>query len=142
MNITKQGAREEELFSSSRALFPEDLEGRLEPMGNIHQFRKKDCVWLECVSPDTEFKPDLCLFSSNLSHPGKLHFIFNIVEFLSNTTVEVLRKGVCTGWLAMVVAPILHPNTRVSPAEDGKAPAPEVLGVCSWALLKLCGLPP
>uniref|UniRef100_A0A8C0LAH4 Methionine synthase reductase n=1 Tax=Canis lupus dingo TaxID=286419 RepID=A0A8C0LAH4_CANLU len=76
--------------------------------------------------PEGQFKPDLCLFSSNLSHPGKLHFIFNIVEFLSNTTVEVLRKGVCTGWLAMVVAPILHPNTRVSPAEDGKAPAPEI----------------
>nr|XP_025873457.1 methionine synthase reductase [Vulpes vulpes]XP_025873458.1 methionine synthase reductase [Vulpes vulpes]XP_025873459.1 methionine synthase reductase [Vulpes vulpes]XP_025873460.1 methionine synthase reductase [Vulpes vulpes] len=75
--------------------------------------------------PKLQPRPYSCA-SSNLSHPGKLHFIFNIVEFLSNTTVEVLRKGVCTGWLAMVVAPILHPNTRVCPAEDGKAPAPEI----------------
>ncbi|XP_032717752.1 methionine synthase reductase isoform X2 [Lontra canadensis] len=75
--------------------------------------------------PKLQPRPYSCA-SSNLSHPGKLRFIFNIVEFLSNTTEEVLRKGVCTGWLAAVVASVLHPDVRVSRAEGGKAPAPEI----------------
>lgn len=79
----------------------------------------------------------MCLCSSNLTHPGKLHFIFNIVEFVSNTTMEVLRKGVCTGWLATVAASVLHPYPRVSRAEGGKAPAPEVLGVCSLGITRI-----
>lgn len=78
--------------------------------------------------PKLQPRPYSCA-SSNLSHPGKLRFIFNIVEFLSNTTKEVLRKGVCTGWLATVVASFLRPDVRVSCAEGEKAPAPEVLGV-------------
>ncbi|XP_050173857.1 methionine synthase reductase isoform X2 [Myiozetetes cayanensis] len=48
--------------------------------------------------------------SSNLYQPGKLHFIFNIVEFPACPTRPVSRKGVCTGWLAELVAPLLHPN--------------------------------
>ncbi|XP_059272846.1 methionine synthase reductase isoform X1 [Mustela nigripes] len=75
--------------------------------------------------PKLQPRPYSCA-SSNLSHPGKLRFIFNIVEFLSHTTKEVLRKGVCTGWLAAVVAPVLRPDMRVSRAEGGKAPAPEI----------------
>ncbi|XP_022368176.1 methionine synthase reductase isoform X2 [Enhydra lutris kenyoni] len=75
--------------------------------------------------PKLQPRPYSCV-SSNLSHPGKLRFIFNIVEFLSNTTKEVLRKGVCTGWLAAVVASVLRPDMRVSRAEGGKAPAPEI----------------
>ncbi|XP_014923535.3 methionine synthase reductase isoform X2 [Acinonyx jubatus] len=75
--------------------------------------------------PKLQPRPYSCA-SSNLSHPGKLHFVFNVVEFLSPTTMEVLRRGVCTGWLAMVVASILHPDTQVSPAEGGPAPAPEI----------------
>ncbi|GAB5567381.1 methionine synthase reductase isoform X1 [Prionailurus iriomotensis] len=74
--------------------------------------------------PKLQPRPYSCA-SSNLSHPGKLHFVFNVVEFLSPTTMEVLRRGVCTGWLATVVASILCPDTQVSPAEGGPAPAPE-----------------
>ncbi|XP_073747197.1 methionine synthase reductase isoform X2 [Callorhinus ursinus] len=95
--------------------------------------RREHCVVLK-IKADTQKKEHLpklqprpySCASSNLTHPGKLHFIFNIVEFLSNTTTEVLRKGVCTGWLATMVASILHPDPRVSRAEGGKAPAPEI----------------
>ena len=48
--------------------------------------------------------------SSNLYQPGKLCFVFNIVEFPACPTRPVLRKGVCTGWLAELVAPLLHTN--------------------------------
>lgn len=51
--------------------------------------------------------------------------------------MEVLRKGVCTGWLAAVVAAILRPDTRVSRAEGGTAPAPQVLGVCSLGVIRI-----
>ncbi|XP_027734740.1 methionine synthase reductase isoform X2 [Empidonax traillii] len=48
--------------------------------------------------------------SSNLYQPGKLRFVFNIVEFPACPTRPISRKGVCTGWLAELVAPLLHPN--------------------------------
>ncbi|NWR34895.1 MTRR reductase, partial [Tachuris rubrigastra] len=48
--------------------------------------------------------------SSNLYQPGKLCFVFNIVEFPACSARPVSRKGVCTGWLAELVAPLLHPN--------------------------------
>uniref|UniRef100_A0A8D0WHG1 Methionine synthase reductase n=1 Tax=Sus scrofa TaxID=9823 RepID=A0A8D0WHG1_PIG len=72
--------------------------------------------------PKLQPRPYSCA-SSSLSHPGKLHFIFNIVEFSSHTTAEVLRRGVCTGWLATLVEPILQPNAR---ADGEKAPAPKI----------------
>uniref|UniRef100_A0A8D0YQE2 Methionine synthase reductase n=1 Tax=Sus scrofa TaxID=9823 RepID=A0A8D0YQE2_PIG len=71
--------------------------------------------------PKLQPRPYSCA-SSSLSHPGKLHFIFNIVEFSSHTTAEV-RRGVCTGWLATLVEPILQPNAR---ADGEKAPAPKI----------------
>ncbi|NXM71416.1 MTRR reductase, partial [Serilophus lunatus] len=46
--------------------------------------------------------------SSNLYQPGKLCFVFNIVEFPACPARPVSRKGVCTGWLAELVAPLLH----------------------------------
>uniref|UniRef100_A0A8C8ZBS3 Methionine synthase reductase n=1 Tax=Prolemur simus TaxID=1328070 RepID=A0A8C8ZBS3_PROSS len=77
--------------------------------------------------PNMEFKTYLvCLCSSSLFHPGKLHFVFNIVEFLSNTTTVVLRKGVCTGWLATLVDAFLQPSTHVSCEDSGKALAPKI----------------
>ncbi|KAJ7419745.1 5-methyltetrahydrofolate-homocysteine methyltransferase reductase [Willisornis vidua] len=48
--------------------------------------------------------------SSNLYQPGRLCFVFNIVEFPPCPARPVSRKGVCTGWLAELVAPLLHPN--------------------------------
>ena len=52
--------------------------------------------------------------------------MFNIVEFPPSTTAASLRKGVCTGWLATLVAPFLQPNTDVSNVDSGDALAPEI----------------
>lgn len=51
-----------------------------------------------------------CLSSSNLYQPGRLCFVFNVVEFSASPSTPVSRKGVCTGWLAELVAPLLHPS--------------------------------
>ncbi|MGH0133022.1 UNVERIFIED_CONTAM: hypothetical protein FKN15_035388 [Acipenser sinensis] len=45
---------------------------------------------------------------SSSFHPGKLHLVFNIVEFPSCSERPVPRRGVCTGWLSELVAPILQ----------------------------------
>uniref|UniRef100_H0WHQ5 Methionine synthase reductase n=1 Tax=Otolemur garnettii TaxID=30611 RepID=H0WHQ5_OTOGA len=74
--------------------------------------------------PKLQPRPYSCA-SSSLYHPGKLHFIFNVVEFLSNTTM-VLRRGVCTGWLATLVASFLQPSTNVSHEDRGRALAPKI----------------
>uniref|UniRef100_A0A8C5PAB0 Methionine synthase reductase n=1 Tax=Leptobrachium leishanense TaxID=445787 RepID=A0A8C5PAB0_9ANUR len=44
--------------------------------------------------------------SSNLFHPGKLQFVFNVVELPICSEHSVPRKGVCTGWLSDQVFPI------------------------------------
>uniref|UniRef100_H0V865 Methionine synthase reductase n=3 Tax=Cavia porcellus TaxID=10141 RepID=H0V865_CAVPO len=76
--------------------------------------------------PKLQPRPYSCA-SSSLSHPDKLRFIFNIVEFLSHTPAAVtLRKGLCTGWLAGLVASSLQPDSQASPADGGTAPAPEI----------------
>ncbi|XP_073534486.1 methionine synthase reductase isoform X2 [Phyllobates terribilis] len=41
--------------------------------------------------------------SSSLFHPGKLHFIFNVINFEPCSGRTLPRKGVCTGWLAELV---------------------------------------
>ncbi|RLW13086.1 hypothetical protein DV515_00000001 [Chloebia gouldiae] len=48
--------------------------------------------------------------SSNFYQPGRLCFVFNVVEFPASRCRPVSRKGVCTGWLAELVAPLLHPS--------------------------------
>uniref|UniRef100_A0A8C3W016 Methionine synthase reductase n=1 Tax=Catagonus wagneri TaxID=51154 RepID=A0A8C3W016_9CETA len=72
--------------------------------------------------PKLQPRPYSCA-SSSLFHPGKLHFIFNIVEFCSATAAGVPRRGVCTGWLATLVESVLEPNRR---ADGEKAPAPKI----------------
>nr|DBA23934.1 TPA: hypothetical protein GDO54_011645 [Pyxicephalus adspersus] len=42
--------------------------------------------------------------SSNLLHPGKLRFVFNVVEFAPCVGRPAPRRGVCTGWLAKLVS--------------------------------------
>ncbi|XP_035175556.1 methionine synthase reductase isoform X1 [Oxyura jamaicensis] len=64
--------------------------------------------------------------SSNLYQPGKLSFVFNIVEFPACPTRPVSRKGVCTGWLAELVAPLLHPNKNTLCTEGGSPPTEEI----------------
>lgn len=65
--------------------------------------------------PKLQPRPYSCA-SSSLLHPGKLRFVFNVVEFLSETPVPALRRGVCTGWLALLAQAVLH----------GRDPTPEI----------------
>uniref|UniRef100_A0A8B9QT63 Methionine synthase reductase n=1 Tax=Anas platyrhynchos TaxID=8839 RepID=A0A8B9QT63_ANAPL len=64
--------------------------------------------------------------SSNLYQPGKLSFVFNVVEFPACPTRPVSRKGVCTGWLAELVAPLLHPNKNTLNTKEGSPPTEEI----------------
>ncbi|KYO34660.1 methionine synthase reductase [Alligator mississippiensis] len=64
--------------------------------------------------------------SSNLFQPGKLHFVFNIVEFPSCPARPVSRKGVCTGWLADLVTPVLQPSESTRHSSTGKSSALKV----------------
>ncbi|MBN3304028.1 MTRR reductase, partial [Amia calva] len=56
--------------------------------------------------------------SSSLYHPGKLHFVFNIVEFPQCSGRAVPRRGVCTGWLSELISPILQQHGRPSRDPD------------------------
>ncbi|XP_018609734.1 methionine synthase reductase [Scleropages formosus] len=55
--------------------------------------------------------------SSSLSHPGKLLFVFNIVEFPACAERPIPRRGVCTGWLADMVSSVLQPSGGVHTQE-------------------------
>ncbi|NXI51719.1 MTRR reductase, partial [Chloroceryle aenea] len=57
--------------------------------------------------------------SSNLYQPGKLCFVFNIVEFPACPARPVSRKGVCTGWLAELITPLVHPNKNSLDTKGG-----------------------
>lgn len=67
-----------------------------------------------------------CLCSSNLYQPGKLCFVFNIVEFPACPARPISRKGVCTGWLAELVAPLLHPNKNTLNTKGGSSSTEKV----------------
>ncbi|XP_067866229.1 methionine synthase reductase isoform X2 [Heterodontus francisci] len=56
--------------------------------------------------------------SSSNYYPGKLHFVFNIVEFPSSTEKPVARRGVCTGWLAEKVTPMLQSYESKTTIDD------------------------
>ncbi|XP_028288870.1 methionine synthase reductase isoform X2 [Parambassis ranga] len=43
--------------------------------------------------------------SSCLRHPGKLHFVFNMVEFPASSGRPAGRRGLCTGWLFDLINP-------------------------------------
>lgn len=47
------------------------------------------------------------LYSSCLRHPGKLHFVFNVVEFPACSGRPAGRRGLCTGWLFDLINPAL-----------------------------------
>ncbi|KAK7803343.1 hypothetical protein U0070_006174 [Myodes glareolus] len=76
--------------------------------------------------PRLQPRPYSCA-SSSLLHPGKLHFVFNILEYPSPITAAAPRKGLCTGWLATLVAPFLQPNTEAPHTDRPDALAPEIL---------------
>ncbi|XP_043833528.1 methionine synthase reductase isoform X2 [Dromiciops gliroides] len=75
--------------------------------------------------PKLRARPYSCA-SSCLVHPGKLHFAFNIVEFLSNVEPVTLRKGICTGWLALMVDPVLQGDGNISQGNIGEAGLPKI----------------
>ncbi|XP_074478706.1 methionine synthase reductase [Sebastes fasciatus] len=45
--------------------------------------------------------------SSRLRYPGKLHFVFNVVEFPACSGRPAGRRGLCTGWLFDLIYPVL-----------------------------------
>lgn len=45
------------------------------------------------------------LCSSCLKHPGKVHFVFNVVEFPACSGRPAGRRGLCTGWLFDLINP-------------------------------------
>uniref|UniRef100_A0A673ZQZ0 Methionine synthase reductase n=1 Tax=Salmo trutta TaxID=8032 RepID=A0A673ZQZ0_SALTR len=71
--------------------------------------------------------------SSSLRHPGRLHFVFNVIEFPACSGRPVGRRGLCTGWLSDLVDPIL---VRPGKAQSSSTPAlPKVSrGNCSFRL--------
>uniref|UniRef100_F6UGP3 Methionine synthase reductase n=1 Tax=Monodelphis domestica TaxID=13616 RepID=F6UGP3_MONDO len=75
--------------------------------------------------PKLRARPYSCA-SSCLFHPGKLHFAFNIVEFLSSVEPVILRKGICTGWLAMMVDSMLQRNGNISQGNNEEAESPKI----------------
>ncbi|XP_034416063.1 methionine synthase reductase isoform X1 [Cyclopterus lumpus] len=57
--------------------------------------------------------------SSCLRHPGKLHFVFNVVEFPACSGRPAGRLGLCTGWLFDLINPVL-----VFPENDESSSSP------------------
>ncbi|XP_059182634.1 methionine synthase reductase isoform X2 [Centropristis striata] len=45
--------------------------------------------------------------SSCLRYPGRLHFVFNVVEFPARSGRPAGRRGLCTGWLFDLINPVL-----------------------------------
>ncbi|XP_077167045.1 methionine synthase reductase isoform X2 [Paroedura picta] len=48
--------------------------------------------------------------SSGLFQPGKMRFVFNVLELPSHLGEQ--RRGVCTGWLAGLAAPLLQADVK------------------------------
>ncbi|XP_040022975.2 methionine synthase reductase [Gasterosteus aculeatus] len=57
--------------------------------------------------------------SSCLRHPGKLRFVFSVVEFPACSWRPAGRRGLCTGWLFDLINPVL-----LSPGEDESSVSP------------------
>lgn len=69
--------------------------------------------------------------SSSLQHPGKVHFVFNVVEFPA-CPEHPARMGLCTGWLVDHVSSILRPL--------GTVPASERLGTSALPKVSTVGI--
>ncbi|XP_041817222.1 methionine synthase reductase isoform X2 [Chelmon rostratus] len=62
--------------------------------------------------------------SSCLRHPGKLHFVFNVVEFPACSGRPAGKRGLCTGWLFDLINPVLvFPGGAES---SGRTPLPKI----------------
>ncbi|XP_055965034.1 methionine synthase reductase isoform X2 [Sorex fumeus] len=56
--------------------------------------------------PKLQPRPYSCA-SSSLCRPGRLRFVFNVLEFASEASAGAVRRGLCTGWLAGLVGSML-----------------------------------
>lgn len=86
-------------------------------------------------------------YSSSLRHPGKLNFVFNIVEFPACSGRPAGRRGLCTGGLFDLISPMLVLPGNVE--SSSKTAVPKVMstveraaesGLCSltsWPMLFL-----
>lgn len=75
------------------------------------------------------------LYSSCLTHPGKLHFVFNVVELPACSGRPAGRRGLCTGWLFDLINPVL-----LFPGKDessGRTALPKVMSTLEYGELKL-----
>uniref|UniRef100_A0A7N6B3A6 Methionine synthase reductase n=1 Tax=Anabas testudineus TaxID=64144 RepID=A0A7N6B3A6_ANATE len=62
--------------------------------------------------------------SSRLRHPGKLHFVFNIVELAACSGRPVGKRGLCTGWLFDLINPgLVFPG---KPESSGSLAQPKI----------------
>ncbi|XP_029313268.1 methionine synthase reductase isoform X2 [Cottoperca gobio] len=62
--------------------------------------------------------------SSWLRYPGKLHFVFNVVEFPACTGRPAGRRGLCTGWLFDLINPV--PVFSEKAASSGSPALPKI----------------
>ncbi|XP_033988507.1 methionine synthase reductase isoform X1 [Trematomus bernacchii] len=118
---------------------------------NLHVRDQSLCL-MELLSAFTSCSPPLSLLiehlpklqprpysaaSSWLRYPGRLHFVFNVVEFPACIARPAGRRGLCTGWLFDLVHPVpvfqekaawpqihvsLRPNSLFRPPSDQSVP--------------------
>uniref|UniRef100_A0A674ERD5 Methionine synthase reductase n=1 Tax=Salmo trutta TaxID=8032 RepID=A0A674ERD5_SALTR len=60
--------------------------------------------------------------SSSMRHPGRLQFVFNVIEFPACTWRPTGRQGLCTGWLSDLVNPILLHPRKAQPSSTPALP--------------------
>lgn len=63
-----------------------------------------------------------CPCSSGLCRPGRLRFVFTVVE-ASGGAPAAPRRGLCTGWLAALAEPLLQAAPRAAQASGVQASA-------------------
>ena len=86
-----------------------------------------------CLPPSST----LCgshLRSSCLKHPGKLHFVFNVVEFPACLGRPAGRRGLCTGWLFDLINRGLVFPERVE--RSGSPALPKVMSTLETRMCK------
>ena len=76
---------------------------------------RQGCILICCLC-------SLALHSSSLRHPGKLQFVFNVVEFPACSWWPAGRRGLCTGWLYDLVDPMLVHHGKADSSSVLEAP--------------------
>lgn len=97
---SKQGAAEYNLFVRDQSL------SILELLRAFPSCRPPLSLLIEHL-PKLQPRP-YSAASSSLRHPGKVHFVFNVVEFPACSGRPRGRRGLCTGWLFDLINPALE----------------------------------